>query len=268
VPCAEEARPESLPADDPDGAQAESLAAEPAAPGAAQPEPLGASPPDPGAAQPEPLGASPPDPGAAQPEPLAVDAADDGPADGWAQLSLVGSASRSVAGAVFVRTGSSSAETGATAAEGASFASPGGPLPAAPRALSRGAGDPAHGPARNDPLSPVERVRARRAGRFVPDRPGEIGPSVTPNDVRPDEAWDATSKRGSIEGEGEDAAEGDDAADRDGEDAAEGDDGGTSIAGRDARSWAADTRLPNQVEPVVPGAGSRSGTGNCTGGRR
>jgi hypothetical protein len=94
-----------------------------------------------------------------------------------------------------------------------------------------------------------------RAGRFEEARLGEIGPEVTPNDVRPPFPGGAGPNSGS------------EAEDAEGE-SPETEDPGGNPAGRAAPPWAAATRGPNHVEAVVPGVGLDSGTGNCTGGRR
>jgi hypothetical protein len=119
-----------------------------------------------------------------------------------------------------------------------------------------------------------------RAGRFEEARPGEIGPDVTPNDVRPPfpggagpnsgpEAVDAEGVNPVGEGpEGEGPeGEGPEGEGPEGE-GSETEDPGGNPAGRAAPFWAAATRGPNHVEAVVPGVGLDSGTGNCTGGRR
>jgi hypothetical protein len=109
-----------------------------------------------------------------------------------------------------------------------------------------------------------------RAGRFEEARPGEIGPEVTPNDVRPpfpggagpnsgSEAEDAEGENPEGEGPEDEGPEGE---------GSETEDPGGNPAGRAAPFWAAAARGPNHVEAVVPGVGLDSGTGNCTGGRR
>jgi hypothetical protein len=104
-----------------------------------------------------------------------------------------------------------------------------------------------------------------RAGRFEEARPGEIGPDVTPNDVRPPFPGGAGPNSGS---EAEDAeGENPEGEGPEGE-GPETEDPGGNPAGRAAPFWAAATRGPNHVEAVVPGVGLDSGTGNCTGGRR
>jgi hypothetical protein len=109
-----------------------------------------------------------------------------------------------------------------------------------------------------------------RAGGFEAARPGEIGPAVMPNDVRPPLPGGAGPKSGA---EGEDAeGESPEAEGPEGGSAEaagpEGEDPGANPAGRAAPPWAAATRGPNHVDAVVPGVGLDSGTGSCTGGRR
>jgi hypothetical protein len=123
------------------------------------------------------------------------------------------------------------------------------------------------------------------AGRFEAARPGEIGPAVTPNDVRPpfpggagpnsgseaEDAEGAIPEAGDAEDEGpkDEGPEGgsSEGGSSEGEDP-EAEDPGGNPAGRAAPPWAAATRGPNQVEAVVPGVGLDWGTGSCTGGRR
>jgi hypothetical protein len=114
-------------------------------------------------------------------------------------------------------------------------------------------------------------VRGRRAGLFSADRPGEMGPDVTPKEVRPP-LGGVAGPYGCSAGGSADGTTGESAGGTTGGTAGESAGGTTGdaaeLSGRPAPSWAAATRGPNHVDVVVPGVGLASGTGNCTGGRR
>ncbi|MEV6847862.1 hypothetical protein [Actinoplanes sp. NPDC051411] len=111
-------------------------------------------------------------------------------------------------------------------------------------------GAPLHGPPRDAPPS--------TAGGFGAERPGEIGPAVTPKEVRPPPTGVAGPNWGGLCARAPSSWPA----------GVAGRDSSAGVSGRAAPSWAAATRGPNQVDAVVPGVGLASGTGSCTGGRR